>query len=257
MSAQSVAGLVRRRDPDRYLSARSAPASARRNLLALYAFNAEVVRAAWVTDETMIARARLQFWRDAIAAIHQGADTPRHEVAAELARTVSAAALPRVLLEDLINARESELDGPERSSADEFNRFISATSSNLMWLAALSLGCGTPSERTVRDFAWGAGVASYLRAWPALAAKRRAMFNPADEFVQGLPAQANERIRSARSNRKLVPGKAAPALLAGWRASATLRRAISNPGLIASGGLAESEFRRRGTLAWRSATGLW
>ena len=257
MSAQSVAGLVRRRDPDRCLSARSAPAAARRHLLALYAFNSEVARAAWVTDEPMIATVRLQFWRDAISAIYEGTTTPKHEVAEELARTVSAASLPPNLLEDLVDAREFELRGQTRPGASEFSNFISSTSCNLMWLAALALGCGGSSEGTVRGFAWGAGVASYLRAWPALAAGRRAMFNPDDEFVQGLVAQADECIRSARSNRSLVPGKAAPALLAGWRASATLRRAIADPGLIVSGGLAESEFRRRGTLAWRSATGLW
>ena len=257
MSAPNVAVLVRRRDPDRYLSARSAPAAARRRLLALYAFNAEVARAVWVTDEPMIARVRLQFWRDAISAICGGATTPKHEVAEELARAVSASTLPRGLLEELVDAREFELPGQKRSGLADFRDFISSTSCNLMWLAALALGCGDPSERTVRDFAWGAGVASYLRAWPALAAGRRAMFNPDGESVHGLLAQADECIRSARSNRSLVPGKAAPALLAGWRASATLRRAIADPGLIVSGGLAETEFRRRGTLAWRSATGLW
>lgn len=257
MSAQSVADLVRHRDPDRYLSARSAPVAARRNLLALYAFNAEVARAAWITDEPMIAKVRLQFWRDAVSAIYGSTTMPKHEVAEELVRTVSASTLPRNLLEGLVDARELELHGRTRSAVAEFSDFINSTSCNLMWLAALTLGCGGPSERTVRGFAWGAGVASYLRAWPALAAGRRAMFNPDDESVQGLPAQAYECIRSARSNRSLVPGKAAPALLAGWRASATLRRAIADPDLIASGGLAESEFRRRGTLAWRSATGLW
>ena len=257
MSAQSVAGLVRRRDPDRYLSARSAPAADRRLLLALYAFNSEVARAAWVTDEPMIARVRLRFWRDAVSAIYEGATTPKHEVAEELARTVSASSLPRAQLEGLIDAREFELHGQTQSGVAEFSEFINSTSGNLMWLAAVALGCGGASERTVRGFAWGAGVASYLRAWPALAAGRRAMFNPDDESVQGLIAQADECIRSARSNRSLVPAKAAPSLLAGWRASATLRRAIAEPGLIASGGLGESEFRRRGTLAWRSATGLW
>ena len=257
MSAQSVVDLVRRRDPDRYLSARSAPVAARRHLLALYAFNAEVARAAWITDEPMIARVRLQFWRDAISAIYGSTTSPKHEVAEELARTVLVSTLPRSLLEELVDARELELRGRPRTGVAEFSDFINSTSCNLMWLAALALGCGGTSERTVRDFAWGAGVASYLRAWPALAAGRRAMFNPDDKSVQGLPAQADKRIRSARSNRRLVPAKAAPALLAGWRASATLRRAIADPGLIASGGLAESEFRRRGTLAWRSATGLW
>ena len=205
----------------------------------------------------MIARGRLQFWRDAIAAIFGGGAVPNHEVAAELARTISISALPRNLFEGLVDAREFELDGPTRSGTAEFGSFINSSSGNLMWLAALALGCGESSEGAVRDFAWGAGVAAYLRAWPALAARRRALFDAADEAVPGILLQANERIRSSRSNRKLVPGKAAAAMLAGWRASATLGRAMADPGLIASGGLAESEIRRRGTLAWRSATGLW
>ena len=55
MSLDACADLVNRGDPDRFRSAMLAPMPIRGDLLALYAFNLEVARAPWVTNEPMIA----------------------------------------------------------------------------------------------------------------------------------------------------------------------------------------------------------
>ncbi|MCE2522472.1 MAG: squalene/phytoene synthase family protein [Rhodobacteraceae bacterium] len=257
MNARVVAEIVQSRDPDRFLSAHSAPAPRRRHLFAIYGFNSEVSRAAWVTNEPMLARIRLQWWKDAVNAICDGHDPPKHEVALELARTISTFGFRRTPFEEVIEARASDVDAPDGACAGGFDSYINSTSGNVMWLAALALGAPNKTEDTIRDFAWGAGVAAYVRALPELVERGRAWIDPADSSISGLLLEARERITAARSNRRSLPRYAAPALLAGWRASSTLDRAISNPGLIAAGRLAESEFRRRGVLAWRSATGLW
>ena len=66
MTVAACAGLVERGDPDRFLAVMAAPPAARARLFPLYAFNLEVARAPWVTQEPMIAEMRLQWWRDAV-----------------------------------------------------------------------------------------------------------------------------------------------------------------------------------------------
>src|SRR5258708_29148912 len=58
---------VRESDRDRFLAALFAPEPARRALLALLAFDHELARTSTVTREPMLARIRLQWWREAVA----------------------------------------------------------------------------------------------------------------------------------------------------------------------------------------------
>ncbi|MCB1311397.1 MAG: squalene/phytoene synthase family protein, partial [Sedimentitalea sp.] len=62
----ACAGLVQRGDLERFMATMAAPVAARRVLFPLYAFNLEVARAPWVTQEPVIAEMRLQWWRDAL-----------------------------------------------------------------------------------------------------------------------------------------------------------------------------------------------
>ena len=59
---------LRAADPDRYLSMLYAPQDRRADLLALYAFNAEVAGIRDRVSEPMPGEIRLQWWRDVIAA---------------------------------------------------------------------------------------------------------------------------------------------------------------------------------------------
>jgi phytoene/squalene synthetase len=102
---------VRRTDRDRFLGALFAPEARRRGLLALLAFDHELARTRTVTREPMLARIRLQWWRDAVEAA-AGEDTPRAQPVVEsLSETVRMHDLPRRRLIDLIDAHEEEVDG--------------------------------------------------------------------------------------------------------------------------------------------------
>jgi len=64
-----VEAIVRDHDRDRYLSTFFAPDDRRPHLLALYAFNAEVVKVRDSVSEPTLGLIRLQWWRDTITSI--------------------------------------------------------------------------------------------------------------------------------------------------------------------------------------------
>jgi phytoene/squalene synthetase len=105
LGRMSLADLVRRHDPDRFLTALFAPMDKRDNLLTLYAFNHELARAREVVSEPPLALIRLQWWREVV----EGAQR-RHEVAEPLAAAIEAGALDRELLLAMIDAREIEVE---------------------------------------------------------------------------------------------------------------------------------------------------
>src|SRR5689334_24721156 len=75
-SHRYVLNEVRTVDRDRFLAALFAPEPQRRDLLALLAFDHELARTRTVTREPMMARIRLQWWREA-AEEAAGSGTPR------------------------------------------------------------------------------------------------------------------------------------------------------------------------------------
>ena len=126
MSLQACAALVERGDPDRFAATMAAPVAARARLFPLYAFNLEVARAPWVTQEPMIAEMRLQFWRDAVAEAAEGR-TRAHEVAGPLAQVIREAALPVDLLDALIAARRWDIWREPFADGAELDRHLDAT----------------------------------------------------------------------------------------------------------------------------------
>jgi Squalene/phytoene synthase len=111
-SHRYVLDLVRSADRDRFLGALFAPEPARTDLLALLAFNHELARTRSVTREPMLARIRLEWWREAVAEA-AGAGKPRAQPVVEsLSETVQRHRLRPQGLVALIDAREEEIEGP-------------------------------------------------------------------------------------------------------------------------------------------------
>src|SRR3954469_8491687 len=103
-SDDDLDGLVRRTDPDRWLASRFvADAPARADLIALYALNYELSRAAEVASRPLVAEMRLAWWREAIEEAFDeaagGLPGRRHPAASALALAVGRRALPRGGLE--------------------------------------------------------------------------------------------------------------------------------------------------------------
>jgi phytoene synthase len=106
-----VLGEVRAADRDRFLAALFAPEPQRRGLLALLAFDHELSRTKSVTREPMLARIRLEWWREVVAEA-AGEGKPRAQPIAEaLSETVRRHRLPEQGFGDLIDARAEEIEG--------------------------------------------------------------------------------------------------------------------------------------------------
>src|SRR6476659_7007587 len=102
---EAIAALVRRHDPDRFLTALFAPPEKRNALLTLYAFNHELARAREVVSEPPLALIRLQWWREVVEGAHR-----HHVVAGPLRAAIEAGDLVRGDLLPLIDAREAEVE---------------------------------------------------------------------------------------------------------------------------------------------------
>ncbi|MFS4439218.1 phytoene/squalene synthase family protein [Paracoccaceae bacterium GXU_MW_L88] len=246
MSFELCAAQVERGDPDRFLSAQTAEGAVRDGLMALYAFNLEVARAPWVTNEPMIAAIRFQWWRDALDEIYSGKTPRKHEVVEPLAFTIAAHDLPQADFAALIDAREADVEAAPHETRAAFDHYIDATSGGLMALAGKICGADHPA---IRRFGWGVGVANLLAALPALRAAHK---DPLPGEAAPIIADAQSALKEARAQRRAVPETALPALLAGWQADAILANAAKG-----AEDPRPSEFRRRASFALKAASGRW
>lgn len=243
MSVDACAGLVERGDPDRFAALMAAPVAARRAMVVLYAFNLEVARAPWVTKEPMIAEMRLQFWRDVVADAATG-KTRAHEVAGPLADLVRDRGLPVGLLDRMVEARRWDIYTDPFEDQAAFDAYLDDTAGGLMWATALALGADPAAEASVRDIGYGAGLAAYLQAVPALEERGRIpLVDGRGAAVAHLAGQGLARLARGRNGRP--KGLARAALLPAWQAGAILRQAQAEPQRVVQGALGLSDFARR------------
>lgn len=252
MSVDACAKLVERGDPDRFLAVMAAPLAARAKLFPIYAFNLEVARAPWMTQEPMIAEMRLQWWRDVVAEPQPRA----HEVMTPFHTLIQSANLPLAVIDQMVEARRWDIYREPFADMAAFADYLEQTGAGLMWLSALALGAPPQAEAAVRGFGWAAALASYLRAVPELEARGRyPLPDGRAEAVSKLAELGLERIATARQQSASIPRATRPALLAGWQAEKLLQQAKADPMAVAEGRLQLTEFSRRGRLLWQAATG--
>lgn len=245
MSLQACAEIVQRGDPDRFAAVMAAPVAARARLMPLYAFNLEVARAPWVSKEPMIAEMRLQWWRDVVSE-----PTPRaHEVAGPFHALIAEAALPLQVIDTLIAARLHDAYGEAFADEAAFDTYLDDTAGGLMWLAAKA--CGGRDEPAARALGWAMGLANYLRAVPELEARGRLPLP--DGRPQAVRALAGQGLCHLEAG--LLGDVPTAAGLAAWQTRGLLRQVQADPGIVAAGGMALSEFSRRGGLLWAALTG--
>ena len=161
---EAIAALVRRHDPDRFLTALFAPPDRRDALLTLYAFNHELARAREVASEPPLALIRLQWWREVVEG-----EIRRHEVASPLSEAIARGALDRLHLLAIIEARETEAYAEFATLAD-WRAWLQAGAGGLAVAAAFALGAAQPDA--ARPFGAAYGIAGLIRATAALAAQR-------------------------------------------------------------------------------------
>jgi phytoene/squalene synthetase len=255
MTIAACAALVERGDHDRFRAVMAAPVAARARLFPLYAFNLEVARAPWVTQEPLIAEMRLQWWRDVVENASSGA-ARAHEMAGPLHEVIRDFGLPVAVLDTLIAARRWDIHPEPHAGLTELSEYLEATGAGLMWMAAKALGAPDRAEPAVRAYGWAAAAAAYLRAVPDLAVRGR---QPLPESVspQDIANAGLSRLGFARQERASVPKSAVPALLAGWTAEPVLRLAAAEPQRVMARDLHIAEVRTRGRLLWQAVSGRW
>ena len=214
--------LVRRVDPDRWLSSRFvADPQARADVIALYAFDHELARAPRVATNPLMGEIRLTWWREVLDEVFEGRHVRHHPTVQALAGAIGRHGLPREPLEAMIDGRYRELD-PEPLRADETMTLARDTAGSAAALAARVLDPSANLDAaSIAGSAWGL-------AWLIGAAR-------------GGGARLD--MGAARTAARSLSVPAFPAVL---HAGLAGRRA---------GGRAISDLEARVRLVWASATG--
>jgi phytoene synthase len=200
-AAEDLDGLIRRVDPDRWLTSRFvADAAARGDVVALYAYDHELARARRAASTPLLAEIRLTWWREALDEVFAGGPVRRHPVAEALAAAVRRHALPRSPLEAMIDGQLEALEAPAMDEAAAV-AWADAVQGSVAGLAARVLDRNThPASLADAGRAWG--LARLIRAGGA----------PRDIAAPSLRA-ALDAARAGRFNVAALPA-ALPARLA-------------------------------------------
>ncbi|HEY0329139.1 MAG TPA: phytoene/squalene synthase family protein [Rhodopseudomonas sp.] len=181
--AAFCADLVRAQDFDHYAATLFVGPEPRRALLALYAFNVEIVRVRDQVSQPLPGEIRLQWWSDMLAGQGHGG-VEGNPVAAELQRAIARYALPAAPLSRLIEAHIFDLYNDPMPDRAALELYLAETSSALLAQAARVLGPASDATDHLAHHAGLATGASRLLAGFPRDAARQQMFLPADLLAQ-------------------------------------------------------------------------
>lgn len=159
--------LVERYDRDRYILSLGAAPLDRPALWALFAFNHEIAKIREVVREVVAGHIRLTWWRDALAK----PEMPAHDVARPLGKAIRDYAIPKDILEKLIDARAFDLDGTPPASLDDLIAYADSTNTPLLE----SCACVVGQNDRLRDLGVAYGLVGIIRALPFLAQQNRCL----------------------------------------------------------------------------------
>lgn len=107
-----LAAQLRAADPDRWLSSRLAgDPAARADLVALYAFEAELAAIPRRVSQPLLAEMRLTWWAEHLPGVFAGAPRKGHPVLEALARAVARRGLTQAPFDAVIDARIAVAEG--------------------------------------------------------------------------------------------------------------------------------------------------
>lgn len=247
MSVNACALIVQKGDPDRFLATMAAPVAARAALFAIYAFNVEVARAPWASQEPLIAEMRLQWWADALDEIASGAQVRRHEVTEPLAQVLDADSA--TLLMASVQARRRDAHREALTSHHDLEAYLSETSGTIHVVATRALG-GHAVDGWSNLVGTALGLSNYLLAVPELLRRGQNPLPPMSDAEFGKLLTTNITNLTGRASQTNTAARMVD--LAAWRARGVLRRAMADQTAIVDGRLGGSEFARRAGLLWQS-----
>ena len=181
--------LIRRVDPDRWLSSRFiGDAGKRTDVIALYAYDHELARAPRVASNPLLGEIRLTWWREMLDEAYEGRPVRHHPTAHALADAIERRSLPRAPLEAMIDARYRELDATPLKPKEAL-RWARDTGGLAAELAATILAPGTDAgPARAAGTAWA--LARRAADAPRLAGVAEKAMGGARQAVRGLSAAA-------------------------------------------------------------------
>jgi phytoene synthase len=131
-----LADDLRLADPDRYLSVLYAPEDKRADLVAVYAFNAEIAGIRDRIHEALPGEIRIQWWRDVLAAEDAASG---HPVADRLVAAIRRHSLPPAAFKNYLDARIFDLYDDPMPSRTDLEGYLGETAGFLIQVAAMIL----------------------------------------------------------------------------------------------------------------------
>ena len=129
------ANQVRLFDRERFLCALFMPESKREMLFTLYAFHIEISRIQTIVTEPMAGLLRLQWWRDNIEQIYNGA-IPNHPVCEPLAVLINEKSLPKGYFDNILNARALDFETEPFATIEHLSSYAENIYSSILHLCA-------------------------------------------------------------------------------------------------------------------------
>ncbi len=162
MAADALDEAVRRADPDRWLASRFiADRGHRAGVVALYALDGELARAARIAADPTVGLIRLAWWREALAEIAAGQPPRAQPALVALSAAHTRQGLDPDLLAAMVEARMDILEEPIADAAAALD-WADRVGGSLCRLAACVLDPASPAE----------AAASAGRLWGLLQLRR-------------------------------------------------------------------------------------
>lgn len=241
---------VKNNDYYRYICCLFTPEILRMRLFILYAFNNEIAKIKELTSEPMTALIRLTWWREAIDEIYSNKPPRKHEVVKSLHELVKTTDLPRAFLDQIIDARETELDLLTPLSVEDLKKYLEGTSVALLQASLHVIGVNTqPAHELANYIGISYGLVGVMRRAKWDAAKRHIILPKdmlekqgvtEDDIAEGrnldktkiivkqLCDKVEVNLRRTRALRKDLPKEALPIYLHSIIAECFLKRIIKN-----------------------------
>lgn len=266
------ADLVRSHDFPRYVATLFVPAAERRALLALYAFNVEIVRVRDQVSQPLPGEIRLQWWTDMLSG-HVHGSAEGNPVAAELLRAIRDFELPVEPLSLLADEHQFDLYNDPMPTLTALEGYLAATCSALFALSARIMGApAEAAEHLARHAGLAQGIVQVIVNLPRDSAHRQ-LFLPQqlltshgcaledlfagkespnlDAVLDQLIGEARRHLTTASSLLAEIPPSARPAFLPLSQARGDLER-LARPGRHPFTALPSSRLRTLWTL-WRAS----
>lgn len=158
--------IVRQGDPDRFFLSVMYPKNTHVPVWSLLAFQHEIAKTREVVTEPTLGLIRLQWWRDALDHIYAGHPVPPHEILQPLAEAIQKYKLPQAGFEQLLQAREFDLEEKMPVDLPSLARYARDTSAPLIRLVLRVSDPDIGGDGVVDAVAQAYALAGLMRALP-------------------------------------------------------------------------------------------